>query len=99
MPNFGDLSDGRPFWTGDFTGVGRAGILFYGPDDLWWLGMRGNAGFLDDTPFTWSKVGSSRAALGPAINDGRPFLKGRFTRAGSDEILMYNPFPDDWWIG
>jgi hypothetical protein len=36
---FGQVWDGRPFWTGDFTGDGRREILFYYPGDgNWWLG-------------------------------------------------------------
>ena len=33
------INDGRPFWIGDFTGDGKADVLFYYPgDDNWWLG-------------------------------------------------------------
>ncbi len=33
------INDGRPFWTGDFTGDGKADVLFYFPgDDNWWVG-------------------------------------------------------------
>src|ERR1700724_1412936 len=36
---FGQVADGRPFWTGQFTGSGRSEILFYYPGDHnWWLG-------------------------------------------------------------
>ena len=36
---FGQVADGRPFWTGYFRGVFRADILFYYPGDgNWWLG-------------------------------------------------------------
>jgi hypothetical protein len=38
-PNFGQVSDGRPFWSGRFSDAGRDEILFYSPgDDSWWLG-------------------------------------------------------------
>ena len=34
---FGNLADGRPFWVGDFLGVGRSSLPFYYPgDDNWW---------------------------------------------------------------
>lgn len=37
---FGDVADGRPFRIGDFTGNGRANVLFFHPDDgHWWLGV------------------------------------------------------------
>src|SRR6266699_3719343 len=36
---FGNLADGRPFWTGNFTGSGRTDILFFSPlDKHWWVG-------------------------------------------------------------
>jgi len=36
---FGNLADGRPFWTGNFTGSGRTDLLFFSPvDKHWWLG-------------------------------------------------------------
>ncbi len=41
---FGQVGDGRPFWTGDFTGIGHTQVLFYYPGDQnWWLGtVNGN---------------------------------------------------------
>jgi hypothetical protein len=37
---FGDVTDGRPVWIGDFTGDGHADVLHYNPrDDNWWLGQ------------------------------------------------------------
>jgi hypothetical protein len=37
---FGDVTDGRPVWVGDFTGDGRSDVLVYSPgDDNWWLGQ------------------------------------------------------------
>ncbi|SEG73002.1 Matrixin [Nonomuraea solani] len=42
MPCFdglGNLRDGRPLWTGDFSGQGKTEVLFYYPGDgNWWLG-------------------------------------------------------------
>ncbi len=36
---FGNLADGRPFWTGNFTSSSRTDILFFSPvDNHWWLG-------------------------------------------------------------
>jgi hypothetical protein len=43
QPNFGQIWDGRPFWTGRFTGGSRTEILFYTPfDDNWWFGSCAN---------------------------------------------------------
>ena len=36
---FGNLNDGRPFWTGDFLGSGQTDLLFFSSaDNHWWLG-------------------------------------------------------------
>lgn len=36
---FGNLTDGRPFFTGNFTSSNRIDILFFSPaDQHWWLG-------------------------------------------------------------
>ena len=51
---FGRLNDGRPFWTGDFTGDGRTDVLFYYPGDSnWWLGQ------LAASQLQWSLVGNT----------------------------------------
>ena len=56
---FGQVADGRPFWVGDFTGDGKADILFYyRGDGNWWLGRFGATGQL-----TWNLAG----------NTGRPY--------------------------
>jgi hypothetical protein len=55
---FGQVADGRPFWTGDFAGDGKNDVLFYFPGDgNWWLG-RLPAGQLN-----WNLAG----------NTGRPY--------------------------
>ncbi|MCU1227788.1 MAG: hypothetical protein JWO97_672, partial [Acidobacteria bacterium] len=82
MPDFGNLADGRPFWTGNFTGGPREGILFYSPSDSrWWLGML-VAGKID-----WSQIGQRTLTS---------TWKGRFTQATRDELLMYDG--DGWTI-
>ena len=36
---FGSMTDGRPFWVGNFAGDGINEMLFYyPPDDNWWMG-------------------------------------------------------------
>ena len=81
---FGRLDDGRPFWTGDFTGDGRRDMLFYYPGDRnWWLGRCDAAGKL-----TWNLAGNT-AGFGQ-VHDGRPFWVGDFAGDGkSDMIELY----------
>jgi hypothetical protein len=92
---FGDLADGRPFWTGDFNGNGSTDVLFYYPgDDNWWLGtvQPGNG------QLTWIFAGNT-AGFGHAINDGRPFWIGDFNGDGRADVLFYYPGDDNWWLG
>ena len=87
------INDGRPFWTGDFDGDGRADILFYYPgDDNWWHGR------FVGTNLVWSLAGNT-AGFGHGINDGRPFWRGRFAMPGRDSMLFYYPGDDNWWLG
>jgi hypothetical protein len=42
---FGQVWDGRPFWTGDFNGDGRTDMLFHYPGDgNWWFGSHPGPG-------------------------------------------------------
>src|SRR2546421_516055 len=51
---FGQVADGRPFWTGYFSGVFRADILFYYPGDgNWWLGT------ITGSQLNWQLVGNT----------------------------------------
>lgn len=87
------INDGRPFWTGDFDGDGRTDMLFYYPgDDNWWHGR------FVGTTLVWSLAGNT-AGFGHAINDGRPFWRGRFAMVGRDSMLFYYPGDDNWWLG
>jgi hypothetical protein len=37
--HLGNLNDGRPFWTGNFSSQDQTDLLFFSPDDgHWWLG-------------------------------------------------------------
>jgi len=67
-------------------------MSYYPGDDNWWLCS------LDGNQFTWTLAGNT-AGFGHAINDGRPFWTGRFSRSDRDEILFYYPGDDNWWLG
>ena len=89
---FGQVWDGRPFWTGDFTGDGRTDIMFYSPGDRnWWLG-RSDGGQLQ-----WS-IAANTNGFGQ-VWDGRPFWTGDFTGDGRTDILFYYPGDKNWWLG
>jgi len=92
-PDFGQMSDGRPIWTGNFSRKDATEILFYFPgDDNWWLATW-SAGRL-----SWSFAGNT-AGFGHAINDGRPFWVGDFDGDGQADVLMYYPGDGNWWLG
>src|SRR5207253_2073486 len=94
---FGNLADGRPFWIGDFYGSGMSSILFYYPgDDNWWLGTINPSD--PNRQLVWL-LADNTAGFGHAINDGRPFWTGRFTRTDRDQILFYYPGDNNWWLG
>ena len=47
------INDGRPFWVGDFTGDGRADVLFHFRGDLnWWRGS------VSGTTLGWTLAGN-----------------------------------------
>jgi Matrixin len=90
---FGDLADGRPFWTGKFEGTGATSVLFYTPGDHnWWLGSFSSGGQL-----SWKLVGNTAGFGGLA--DGRPFFVGDFNGTGGTDILFYSPSDFNWWLG
>jgi hypothetical protein len=90
---FGDVADGRPIWSGDFTGDGRADVLFYFPgDDNWWLGT------LQGGQLQGRLVGNT-AGFGHAINDGRPFWIGNSSGAGGLDVLFHFRGDLNWWRG
>ena len=91
--NFGDVtSDGRPFWTGNFGGSGRDGILFFFPGDgNWWLGA------VTDGRLSWTNVANT-TDLGN-LGDGRPVWTGNFSRPDQTDLLSYSPADHTWSIG
>jgi kumamolisin len=89
---FGDLADGRPFWTGDFSGVGRTQVIFYFPGDKnWWLGT------IRDGELGWELVGNTNQF--GQVADGRPFWTGNFSGTGRTQFMFYSPADDNWWLG
>ena len=87
------INDGRPFWTGDFTGNGSTDVLFYYPgDDSWWLGE------VSQGQLRWRLVGNTRG-FGHGINDGRPFWIGDFTGDGKADVLFHHRGDLNWWRG
>lgn len=81
---FGNLT--RPairFFTGDFTGSGRAEVLFYCANDgNWWLG-RGTGAEL-----VWSHAGNTKG-LGDLTRPAIRFFTGDFTGAGRTQVMLY----------
>jgi hypothetical protein len=89
---FGRMDDDRPFWVADFTGDGRADILFYYPGDgNWWLGS------YDGHQLNW-RFAANTLGFGQ-VWDGRPFWVGDFNGDGIAEMLFYYPDDGNWWLG
>ncbi|WP_329117799.1 M12 family metallopeptidase [Streptomyces sp. NBC_01465] len=88
---FGDLADGRPFWTGDFTGDGATDIIFHFPGDQNWI-----LGTVQNGQLGWSLVGNT-AGFGDVT--GNPFWTGDFTGNGRTELLFYYAGDQNWWLG
>ena len=89
---FGQVWDRRPFWIGDFTGDGKADVLFYYPGDHnWWLGS------FSGTTLSWKLAGNT-GGFGN-VADGRPFWVADFTGSGTWEVLFYYPGDMNWWLG
>ena len=89
---FGQVWDGRPFWINDFTGDGKADVLFYFPGDHnWWLGS------FNGTQLNWRLAGNT-AGFGN-VADGRPIWTANFTGGAAYEVLFYFPGDKNWWLG
>ncbi len=89
---FGQVGDGRPFWTGRFSRTDRTQLIFFSPGDHnWWLGT------YDGNQIGWSLVGNT-AGFGQ-VADGRPFWAADFTGDGKTDLLFYYPGDDNWWLG
>jgi hypothetical protein len=92
-PGWLALDDGvHLFWTGDFTGLGKAQIMLYaGADGSWWLGT------VSGSQMDWAMVGNP-GWLG--LNDGvHLFWAGDFTGSGKTEVMAYSGGDGNWWLG
>jgi hypothetical protein len=91
--NFGQVGDGRPIWVADFTGDGRADVLFYYPGDgNWWLGT-----MEPNKQLAWSLAGNTNNF--GQVGDGRPIWVADFTGDGRADVLFYYPGDGNWWLG
>jgi len=89
---FGQVWDGRPFWIADFTGDGRADVLFHYPGDKnWWLGS------FSGNQLQWTFAGNT-SGFGN-VADGRPIWTADFAGTGKAEVLFYYPGDQNWWLG
>jgi len=91
---FGNLADGaHPSWVGDFTGSGKAEILFnYVGDGNWWLGT------LTGNQISFTKVGNT-VGFGNLADGAHPSWVGDFTGSGKAEILFNYVGDGNWWLG
>ncbi|MDQ6884384.1 MAG: hypothetical protein M3077_09160 [Candidatus Dormibacteraeota bacterium] len=84
---FGQVWDGRPFWTGRFVGGNQTDVLFYYPGDQnWWLGH------FNGTQMQWSLAGNMGR-----MAEGCPMWVGDFNASGKDQFLFYDPKNSNWW--
>jgi hypothetical protein len=91
-PNFGNMADGRPVWSGRFTDAVRTDMLFYSPANCDW-----QLGHFNGATMNWSLAGNT-AGFGD-LADGRPFWVGQFSGSGRDDVLFYYPGDQNWWLG
>jgi extracellular elastinolytic metalloproteinase len=91
---FGDLADGGHLaWVGDFTGSGKAQVLFnYVGDGNWWLGSMNGGQFL------FAKIGNTHG-FGNLADGKHPSWSGKFTGTGKDQVLFNYVGDGNWWLG
>ncbi len=90
---FGNLNDGRPIWTGYFSNLSRAEILFYYPGDHnWWLGS------FSGNQLTWRLVGNT-AGFGNLALGAHRFWIDDFNADARSDVLFYYEGDHNWWLG
>ena len=90
--NFGNISTGCPFFTGDFTGSGKTEVMFYYPGDgNWWLAT------FAGTAMSWQLKGNT-AGFGNISSC--PFWTGDFTGVSHAQVMFYYSGGEkNWWLG
>ena len=95
-PNFGNIAP-NPFFTGDFTGSGKAELMFCAPapDGTWWLAT------FTGSQMSWTGAGNTAGRASPwdfgDTSKGR-FFTGKFSGGSSDEIIFSSP-GGNWMLG
>jgi phenylpyruvate tautomerase PptA (4-oxalocrotonate tautomerase family) len=91
---FGNIADGKhPSWVGDFTGDGKADIVFnYVGDGNWWLGTFVNGQLL------FARVGNT-LGFGNIADGKHPSWVGNFTQTGSKQVVFNYVGDGNWWLG
>jgi CubicO group peptidase (beta-lactamase class C family) len=91
---FGNLLAGHRFWRGRFSSPSQDQILLYSPSDKnWWLGSwQPVAGTLK-----WASAGNT-SGFGD-LQAGQMLWTGRFARPDRDDMLMYSPSDQNWFLG
>ncbi len=90
---FGNLGDGRPFWTGDFLNAGTSQLMFYYPgDNNWFLGTVSNG------VLTWN-LATNTSSFGGNLADGRPLWVSSFNGGTQASVLVYSYAEQSWQLG
>jgi hypothetical protein len=91
---FGNLLDGNhSFYIGDFTGDGKADVVFYNNGDgHWWLGVS------DGTNIAFHQASDTSSSFGNMLDPSRHLTTGDFNGDGKLDMVFYNS--DGYvWIG
>ena len=88
----------HPTWVADFTGAGKAQILFCCPNEDWWLGsFTGGTTVWSPAPaLGWAKAGTTGFGYDQS---NHPTWVADFTGAGKSQILFCWPADQNWWLG
>jgi hypothetical protein len=92
--DFGPQISSDWFWSGDFTGAGTDGIMFYNfSDGHWWLGTVNAAGQL-----IWEEVANTLNQLGP-VQSNCMVWRGHFMAGNELSVVVYDFTNGNWWLG